>query len=171
MALNAAIQMSTNSCVAGATPVPTFSLVVGNPNAAAIVVTNVDIYFTDPQGNAIRPAASPVVPPIGQGQPTTVAANGSTTLGPMSLGIGSAANANSFQMVPPGATPANPQGALPAQQQIFVHARVYGSDGSINEAAPGGILVSPALFPPPASQGGYVQFAGPNNACLIAAVL
>jgi hypothetical protein len=172
MALPSALVMSTNSFLAGQTPVPVATLIVGNNSAVAVTVTGVDLYFTDVNGIVVRPCANPPLAPIGQGQPTTVAANGgSTTLGPMAIAVGMVSNGNPQQMVPTSSLPTNVQGAMALQQQLFLRARVYGSDGSIQEATPAQFTVSYSTQPPKGYQGGAAVFTDVNDACLLAAVL
>jgi len=171
LALTCQLSLSYASMQAGQTPPPQLMLQVYNPNAAAVVVTGVEMYFTDPQGNVQRPPVNVPVVPIGPGQSTTVPALSSVNIGPFPIAVGSVAAASSFQMVPPGAQPGNPQGAMPAQSQLFIGARVSGSDGSVNDAGKAGLLVSYTIAPPLGYQGGFAQFNGPNNAVLLAGVL
>lgn len=176
MTLRCALSMNTNAFQAGQTPPPQAALVVANDAAVAVNVTGVDLYFTDVNGTVVRPAGSVPLAPIGIGQTTLVPAQasgvqGAITIGPMAVAIGSAAAGNAFSMVPPGTAPVNPQGAMPLQQQLFLRARVYGSDGSVTEAAPAEFFVSYTSPPPLGFQGGWVQFGAVNNSCLLAAVL
>lgn len=176
MTLRCALSMNTNAFQVGQTPVPQATLVVANDAAVAVNVTGVDLYFTDLNGVVQRPCATPPLPPIGIGQTTLVPAQvgslqGSISIGPMGVVIASAAAGNGFAMVPPGTAPSNPQGAMPLQQQLFLRGRVYGSDGSVTEAAPAEFFVSYTSPPPLGYQGGFAQFAGVNNAALLAAVL
>lgn len=169
MALTCQVVLNTTAYQAGQTPTPVASIQVYNPNATAVTVTGLEMVYTDPQGNTQRPPIAQSIPPIGVGQTTTAPALSSIFIGPIYLAIGSAAAASSYQMVPPGAVPANTQGAQPLQSQLFIGARVYGSDGSVNSAGSAGLLVSYSVAPPQAYQGGYAQFSAPNNAVLIAA--
>jgi hypothetical protein len=176
MTLRCALTMNTNAFQAGQSPVPQAFLGVANDSAAAVNVTAVDLYFTDLNGVAQRPCAVAPVVPIGFGQATVVPAaaagvQGSITIGPMGIAIGSAAAGNQFAAVPPSAAPSNSQGSQPQQQQLFLRARVYGSDGSVTEASPAEFFVSYTLPPPLGYQGGFANFAGVNNSCLLAAVL
>ncbi len=79
------------------------------------------------------------------------------------MAVGSAASANPFQMVQPGAQPANPQPSQPPNQTIAIGATVYGSDSSVNVADPAALNVSHGFPPPVGFQGGFLNFAGANN--------
>ncbi len=172
MTLRCALVMNSNSFVAGQTPVPQASLTVANDAAAPVNVTGVDLYFTDVVGNVVRPAGSVPLAPIGFGQTTVVPAASSITIGPMGVALGSAASVNSYASVPPQSIPTNSQQlALPAGQQLFLRARVYGSDGSVADASPAQFTVWPSIQPPLGFQGGFAQFADPDNSNLAAAVL
>lgn len=145
------------------------TLFVYNPNAVAVVVTGVELVFKDKVGATVRPVLQPSVVPIGVGQVTSVPALSSLTFGPFPMAFGSAAAASSYDMVPPGAQPGNPQGSQPPQVEIFIGALVYGSDGSVNVAGNTRVLVSYSVPPPLGFQGGFASFGAPNNANLIAA--
>lgn len=165
--------MSVNapSVTAGQTPPAMATLTVYNPNAVAVSVLGVDLVFTDPSGNPIRPSINTGVMPIGVGLTTSAPPLGLITIGPFPLVFNTVANNNPFFDLPAGSSPTNPQGALPPVVQINVGARVTASDGSINVAGVAGILVSPTSQPPVGFQGGVAQFQAPNNAVLVAAVL
>lgn len=169
MALVCNISLNYASYSAGQTPPPMATLTVYNPNASAVVVTGVEMSFLDVNGQAQRPCVNPPVPPIGVGQTVSVPSLSSLTFGPFPLVFGTAAAASSYDMVPPGSLPSNPQGAMKPQQRFFVGATVYGSDGSVNEAGRAGILISYTVSPPLGFQGGFAQFANPNNTALLAA--
>lgn len=172
MALTAQVTLSQRSYTAGATPVPTFVIVVANANAVPVVVTGLEFSYTDAFNATVKPAGNVNVPPIGQGQTTTVPALGSITIGPMAIAVGSVANANMFQAVPPSAAPTNPEAlALPTSYELWVGALVYGSDGSVNIAGKDRLLVSPTSQPPLGYQGGFAQFNGVNNVVLTAALV
>lgn len=170
MALQCQVSLNVSACTAGQSQSPMATVQVYNPNASAVVVTAIDINFWSPEGVRLNPCANQSSPPIGYGQTVSVPTLSSLYFGPFPLAFGSAASANAFQMVPPSSQPSNPQGAHKPQQQIFVGATVLGSDGSVNEAGRDGVLVSFAIAPPLGFQGGFTQFAGVNNAVLLAAV-
>lgn len=169
MALQCQMAINSPSYSAGQTPPPAATLTIFNPNAVAVVVTGVELAFTDKLGQTVRPVIQPSVVPIGPGQPTSVPALGTVTLGPFPMTFGSAAASSSFAMVPPGAQPANVQGSQPPQVEINIGALVYASDGSVNVAGRARVLVSYTVSPPLGYQGGVAQFGGPNNANLVAA--
>lgn len=156
--------LGTTSIVAGGTLPAMASLIVYNPNAVAVAVTGVQMQFSDVSGNNV-PGVSPVVPPTGPGMTTVAPALSIITIGPFPIVMGSAANANSFQMVNQtgNLNPTNPQLAERPQTQLMVGAIVYGSDGSVNVAGAAGLLISYSAPPPPGYQGGFLNFAGPNN--------
>ena len=165
-------QMSVNAPAATAqqTPPVAATLTVFNPNAIAVSVTGADLVFTDPQGNPVR-GVQANVPPLGVGQPTSIAPGATQTFGPFALVFAMAANVNSFQMVPPGAQPGATQGSAPSTVQLQIGALVYASDGSTNVAGRAGLLVSPTSEPPIGYQGGVAQFQGANNSNLVAVIL
>ena len=169
MALTCQMTVTPASYQAGQSPPPVASLQVFNPNAVAVSVTGIELVFRDTQGLAQRPPVLEGLPPIGIGQTTSVPSLGVITIA-FPIAVANLASANSFQMVPPSSVPANPQSANPPQSQLVIGARVYGSDGSVNDAGPGGLLVSFANPPPLGFQGGFSHFSGPNNAVLLAAV-
>lgn len=165
MALQCAIALNTNVYAAGQTPPPMATVVVYNPGAAAVVVTSMDIRATGPSGTE-RPASPSLIAPTGPGMPVSVPAGGTLNIGPFPIVAASAANANSFQMVAAGGAavpPWNPQPSQPPQFTLMVRALVYGSDGSANIATPAGLTVSYGSTPPLGFQGGFFNFAGPNN--------
>lgn len=166
MSLQCQVTLNSISYSAGQTPPPQATLTVYNPNASAVSVTGVQMtarVSTDPLIN--RLAMSPCVPPIGVGMTTSVPALSSINIGPFPIVVGSAANVNSFQMVNQtgNLNPVNPQGSQTPQYQLLVGASVNGSDGSSQDAGVAGILVSYASNPPLGFQGGFMQFASPNN--------
>ncbi len=166
MALQCQVSLSYASYATGQNPAPMATVQVFNPNASAVVVTAINVkgrVANDPLRGSL--AMLPSCPPIGPGMTTVVPALSSITIGPFPIVVGSAANVNSFQAVNPvgSLNPINPQGSQPAQFQVLVGADVYGSDGSFNEAGEAGLLVSYSSAPPPAYQGGYLQFTNPNN--------
>ena len=169
MALTCNMSLNYASYSAGQTPPPMATLQVYNPNAVAVVVTGVEMTFVDSLGQTQRPCINPPLVPIGTGQTVSVPPLSSLNFGPFPLAFGTAAAASSFDMVPPGAQPPLTQGSQKPQQQFFVGARVYGSDGSVNESGRAGILVSYTVSPPLGYQGGFAQFANPNNTALLAA--
>jgi hypothetical protein len=142
------------------------SLLVYNPNASAVVVTGAMVHYrvqgatlptssTAAQGNVIA---------LGAGQVVSVPSASSISF-PFGVAVGSAAAGSSFQSMGNSAGPAsiNDQPSQPLQFVLFVGCTVYGSDGSVNEAGEAPLLVSYYPPPPPAFQGGYYQFASPNN--------
>lgn len=173
MALQCQVQVNVSTYSAGQTPVPLVTLVVYNPNAAAVVVTGVNMRYRALDDTSVvnRTAASPAVPPIGFGQTTSVPATSILTIGPFGLAVGSAANANSYQSANPAGvvTLASPQLSQKPQWVLCVGADVYGSDGSVNVAGEDWVLISYTSQPPLGLQGGSAMFNAPNNACLVAA--
>lgn len=167
MALQCQMSVNRASYQAGGTP-PMATLTVYNPNAVAVVVTGVELSFTDQLGRALRPVLQPSVVPIGVGQVTSVPALSSITIGPFPMAFGSVSAASSFDMVPPGSQPGNIQGSQRPQDEITIGALVYGSDSSVNVSGAARVLVSYSVPPPLGYQGGFANFGGPNNANLIA---
>ncbi len=166
MALQCQMTLNVGSYAAGQTPPPMATLVVYNPNATAVVVTGLQVkaaVLNDPNVN--RLAMSPCVPPIGPGMTTSVPALSSINIGPFPIVVASSANVNSYQAVNQTGNlqPINPQGSQPAQYTLQVGADVYGSDGSFNTAGVAPLLVSYGSTPPVGYQGGFYDFAGPNN--------
>lgn len=166
MALQCAILLSQTATNAGQTPPVPFSIVVYNPNASPVTVTGVRVFaqLLGQPGFSAPMANEPLVP-IGPGQTTTVPPLGTITIGPMSgvlPSVGSSANA--FQGVPmPGTQWTNTNPAEPPQVTAQISAYVYASDGSVNVAVPMGLTASGYLNPPQGYQGGYLNFAAPNN--------
>lgn len=165
MALSCQVSLSYASYTAGQNPPPMATVLVFNPGAASVVVTGITIIFTDRFGNITRPATSPPSPPIGPGMTVLVPTLSSITIGPFPIVMGSAGNANSFQAVNPAGVfePINPQHSQPMQRIAMVGALVNGSDGSSNIAGAAALLVSYTSNPPVGYQGGFFNFAGPNN--------
>lgn len=166
MSLSCQMSLNYSSYTAGQTPPPMATLTVANPNSVAVVVTAAQIraqVLNDVATN--RLAMPPASLPIGPGMATSVPANSSITIGPFPIVISSAANVNSFQAVNQtgNLNPINPQPSQPPQFTVLVGCDVYGSDGSFNQAGTAPLLVSYQSAPPPASQGGYLQLASPNN--------
>lgn len=166
MSLQAQVTLNYSSYSAGQNPPPMATVQVYNPNATAVVVTGIQM-SARPQFSPLvnSMAMSPSAPPTGPGQTVSVPALSSITFGPFPMAVGSAANVNSFQAVNQTGNlyPINPQGSQPPQTTLLVGATVYGSDGSVNEAGQVGLLLSYASAPPVAYQGGFLNFAGPNN--------
>ena len=169
MALNAQLSVNLPSVTAGQTSHAT--LTVYNPNAVAVTVTGIELVWYDKMGVVVRPAVSPAVPPLGVGQPTSIAALGTQTFGPFALAVGSVAAASSFQMVPPSSLPALEKASAPPQLELWVGGLLYASDGSVNVISKARLLVSYTVAPPLGFQGGFAQFHAINNGCLLAAVL
>jgi hypothetical protein len=165
MALTCNMTLNIASCVAGQTPPPQATLTVYNPNASPVVVTGVQVQIFDLDSDIEMPANAPLVP-IGPGQTTLVPALSSITIGPFAISVGSAANVNSFAAVNQTGNlfAINPQPTQPPQNVITVGATVYGSDGSVNTAGVAPLLVSYTSAPPLGYQGGFLNFASPNNA-------
>lgn len=166
MALSCQVSLNYSAYSAGQTPPPMATLLVFNPGAAAVVVTGVQMtgrVLNDPLVN--RLAMSPSVVPIGPGMTVSVPPGSSINIGPFPIVVASAANVNSYQAVNQTGNlqPINPQGTQPAQYTLLIGADVSGSDGSQNVAGVAALLVSYSSAPPQAFQGGYLQFASPNN--------
>jgi hypothetical protein len=160
------VTLNVNTYAAGQNPPPQATLIVFNPNATAVVVTSVQMRARTLNDNLInRTSMPPSVPPIGPGMTTSVPAGSSINIGPFPVVEASAANNNSFQAVNQtgNLNPINPQGTQRPQHTLMIGADVYGSDGSFNQAGEAGLLVSYGSTPPPGYQGGYLNFAGPNN--------
>ena len=186
MALNCQVILGNTSGAAGRSPPCTANILVFNPNAAAVIVTNAAMTFAMLGATGITQggaglAYSPSVPPIGPGQALTVPANGSITVGPFYVVIPSVAAANGFQTINPmpgAAVPSldfdgegfdsyGPGGGQP-QFTILVGATVYGSDGSVNTAGTAPYFVDVNVPPPPGFNGGFAQFGAPTNSSLLA---
>lgn len=166
MALQCQILLSSSTTVAGQSPPPMATLQVYNPNASAVAVTAIQMaYYDGVTGRPINAAVAPQMPAYGPGQVVVATALTSITFGPMPVATGSASNMSSYPQAgySSGTTPFNPQAGQPPQTSILIGATVYGSDGSVNEAGRAGLFVSYVPFPPQAFQGGYFNFAGPNN--------
>lgn len=165
MSLQCQVLMNTIAYSAGQNPPPQATVFVYNPNAVTVVVTAIRMNGMVVGDGTNRLAMAPSVPPIGPGQATSVPALSSINIGPFPIVIASAANDNSFQMVNQtgNLNPVNPQGSQPPQFTVLVGADVYGSDGSFNVAGVAPVLVSYQSSPPLAFQGGFYQFASPNN--------
>ncbi len=163
MALSCQVSLNYASYAAGQNPPPMANVFVYNPGASTVVVTGIVLTFADQFGNPVKPVVSPGLPPTGPGQSVAAGALSSINIGPFPIAVGSAANANSFQTVAPGALPSNPQGSQPAQSILLIGAIVYGSDGSMNVAGAASLLVSYTNPPPLGFQGGFYMFSAPNN--------
>lgn len=163
MALQCQISVNYASYTAGQNPPPMATIQVYNPGAASVAVTGCTLNFTDQFGNRVTPATNAALPAIGAGQTVVVPTLSSINIGPFPIVCGSAANGNSFQMVSPGAQPPNAQPSQPLQSTLVVGAIINGSDGSSNVAGSAAVLVSYTSTPPLGYQGGFFQFAAPNN--------
>lgn len=167
MALQCNITLNVSNYSAGQTPPPMATLTVYNPGAVAVVVTGVQLNVKPllESGPPNRVAMAPSVVPIGPGMTTSVPPLSSINIGPFPIVVASAAAGNTYQQMGPtgSVTPVNAQGSQPLQSTLMIGADVSGSDGSANIAGQAGLLVSYANPPPPAFQGGYLQFASPNN--------
>jgi hypothetical protein len=134
MALTCTVATTPTTYQAGSTPPPSFTISCSNATAAAIVVTGVELVFTDGSDVVIKPPVATPIVPLGPGMIVSVPASSSITLGPFSLAVASAANARIEQMVPPNTAPLNMQGSQPTTYTLKVGATVYASDGSVNAA-------------------------------------
>ncbi len=141
MALTCTVQCTPTTYNAGSTPPPSFSILCENATAAAIVVTGVELVFTNSSDVPIRPPVANPLVALGLGQTVSVPAGSNITLGPFSLAVASAANAVPSAMVPPDSDPENMQGSQPLTYDLKVGATVYASDGSVNAATADTITV------------------------------
>lgn len=166
MALTCNMTLNTAVTTAGQSPAPQATLQVFNPNASAVVVTGAAVNVSTSTGQQDNVNQSVV--PLGPGMTTVVPPLSSITFGPFPIAPGRAANVNSFAAINQtgNLNPINPQGAHRPQQLLLVGATVYGSDGSVNIAGTAALLVSYASTPPLGYQGGFLQFAAPNNLVL-----
>lgn len=158
MALTCAIALSTTSYAAGQTPPPVVTVLCGNATASALVVTSVQPHYSvvgsTTKGNPIPFGAA--LPAYGPGAPVTVPALGSASIGPFAITVGNVAAgvvANGGLIQP----------SQPTDYTMLVGATVTASDGSVNEAAPLGLLVSYTVRPIGASQGGQLIFSAASN--------
>ncbi len=168
MSLQCQVTLNYGSYSAGQNPAPMATVQVYNPNAVTVVVTALQLNSLVVNGGVSstnKTAMLPSVAPIGPGMTVSVPTLSSITIGPFPVVISSAANVNSFQAVNQtgNLNPINPQGSQPAQFTVLIGADVYGSDGSFNTAGVASLLVSYQSAPPLAFQGGFYQFASPNN--------
>jgi hypothetical protein len=164
LALNVAIALSTASITPPQAVYAT--LVVYNPNALGVSVTNVQLICTPLGATTEAIGGNFGVVPIGPGTTTLCPALGTITIGPFPLVQPSLANGGTFYLLNNeswGSSPANAQGALPLQQNYQVNALVYGSDLSVNTAAPASFLVSYIPPPPVGTMGGVLQLNNPSN--------
>lgn len=168
MPLNAAVNIDRRSVTAGGAPAQV-SVVVYNPGAATVLVTGIQISASRFGSSAQTLPFQASVPATGPGQAMTVAAGATITIGPFPIAFGSAAyigGANPTVISPDAAAfPNNAQPSQPTPYIATIAAMVFGSDGSSNIAAPAGILVSHSFQPPASTQGGYLNFAVPQNSC------
>lgn len=166
MALRCQMSLNYASYAAGQNPSPQATLFVYNPNASAVVVTGARIYAFASDDNSQREIPmAPVVPPLGPGMTVVAPTLSSINIGPFAIVVASAANVNSFQAVNQtgNLNPINPQGSQPPQMLLGIGAIVYGSDGSVNRAGSAPLLVSYSSAPPLGYQGGFLNWAAPNN--------
>lgn len=173
MALQCQMTVNYTAYQAGQNPPPMATLQVFNPNASAIAVKGIELQYFDVRGNTISPSTNKPTPAMGPGQNGTVPALSSLTFGPFPIVFGSAANMNSFLDVstpnpPTAAQPyhMNNEVAFPPQTVVLVGAIVTGTDGSSNVAGTAPIIVSYTTPPPVSFQGGFLNFAAPNNMVL-----
>lgn len=141
MAISCTVQCTPTTYNAGSTPPPSFSILCENATAAAIVVTGVQLVFTDSSDVVIQPPVAVPLIALGPGMTVSVPASGNITLGPFSLAVASAANAVPAMMVPADSDPENMQGSQPLTYDLKVGATVYASDGSVNAATADTITV------------------------------
>lgn len=165
MALQCNMTVNYTAYQAGQTPPPMATLQVYNPNASAIAVTGIVLTYFDALGNPIAAPTNAPMPAMGPGQTVVAPALSSITFGPFPLVFGAAANMNSFQEMASADVTANTNNsaALPPQVLVRVGATVTASDGSLNTAGVAPINVSYTSAPPPAFQGGYLQFNSGKN--------
>jgi hypothetical protein len=168
MPLTCSVSLNSNVYSAGQNPAPQATLTVYNPGASPVTVTSVQMTCQIAGTGQVSNVCLPGVPPIGPGMAVTVPALSSINIGPWPIAVVSAANVNSFQAVNQvdDLTPINPQPSQPANALIQCFATVMGSDGSINVSSPGGFTLSYQSQPPLGYQGGFLNFAGPNNFAL-----
>lgn len=168
MALNCSISLNTNAYAAGQNPPPQATLTVYNPNAVAVVVSSVQVTANQLGNTSLTLPIAPITVATGPGITTTVPALGSINLGPFPIVLASAAyagSANPAFFSPPGTSnPTNPQGSQPPSYVAQIGALVYGSDGSVNQASYAGVTVSQMFNAPLGTAGGFLNFAGPQNA-------
>ncbi len=169
MALQCNVSLNYASYTAGQTPPPMATLQVYNPGAVPVNVQSVQMQFYDVSGTISTMSAGASVPPIGPGMTTLVPSLSSITIGPFPVVVASASNVNSFAAVNQAGNlfPINPQRAERSHFTLMVGALVYGSDLSVNVAGQAALLVSYTSNPPPGFQGGYMNFAGPNNLAVL----
>ncbi len=165
MSLQCQVSLNYGSYAAGQNPSPMATVQVYNPNAVTVVVTALQLNASVVNDGINKTAMAPTVAPIGPGMTVSAPALSSINIGPFPVVVASAANVNSFQAVNQtgNLNPINPQGSQPAQFTVLIGADVYGSDGSFNTAGVAPLLVSYQSAPPVAFQGGFYQFASPNN--------
>jgi hypothetical protein len=106
-----------------------------------------------------------MVAPVGLGATVSVPALSSIVIGPTHLAAGSAASySNRLQSAQPSwSTADNPQPTQVLSYTLVIGAVVNGSDGSINQAAPAGILVCPAQSPVVGLQVGNLDWQFSRN--------
>lgn len=165
MALQCNVTVNYTAYQAGQTPPPMATLQVYNPNASAVAVTGIVLTYFDVLGNPIAAPTNAPMPAMGPGQTVVAPALSSITFGPFPVVFGSAANMNSFQETASVDVTANINSivAQPPQTVVRVGATVSGSDGSVNTAGVAPIIVSYTAAPPPAFQGGFLQFSNGRN--------
>ena len=170
MAVNAQLSVNSPYYTAGQNPPPQCTLTIYNPNSTALFVVGVDVYATTGGTTQRNMAFLPVVPAIGIGSNVTVSPASYLTIGPFPIVVGSGANVNSYQALNQAGSvdPINRQPSQPANVQVNLGCTVYMSDGSVNEAGGATVFATYATQPPLGFQGGFANFAGPNNSVLIA---
>lgn len=165
MALNCKADLNTFVYAVGQTPPPQVTITVYNTGAASVTVTGIQVsaHVVGSTQEAL-PISFPL-PPTGPGMTVTVPTLSSITFGPFPVTLGSAANVNPFQMVNQSGNlnPINPQPSQPPNYTVAIGGIVYGSDFSVNVIDPAALNVSHGFPPPAGFQGGFLNFAGPNN--------
>lgn len=154
MPLVCSVVLSATSYAAGHTPPPSASVVCYNPGASALVVTGVQLTGRVYGAASGAPTTmANALPPYGPGAPVTVAAGGTSTVGPFPVTAGSAA----------AAVGGNSQPTQTPDYQLMVGAVVTANDRSINTATEQGITVSYSIRPRTGSQGGQLLYANASN--------
>jgi hypothetical protein len=143
MALTCTLTLNKATMGAGQTPPPLATLTVVNPNAVPVAVLGGRISFNVAGLPLTRPPYSEVLLPIDPGQNTTIAASGSTVIGPFPIQLQLPVTNYFLSVDVPGtSTPTNAQPSQPTSWSIQVGGRVQGSDGSDNAITPATITVT-----------------------------
>jgi uncharacterized membrane protein len=168
MALSAQVVLNNTTYTAGGSP-PVANIIVANAQAAAVAVTGVQLLIQVQGAPSPQPVplATPVVA-VGPGQTTVVPAavggiSGVIVLGPFPIAMGSAANNNPAQSIPPGVLPWNQQPSQPTPVTYILGANVFGSDLSTTSAGTVGFIVQGSSQPPFGNFGGSLAFNNPYS--------